>query len=107
MIRSVGIWKLVQRGWAEQAARVLLRVEHGLRALALGQAAREAGLTVLEMQIIRLVAGGAITKQVTVLLHLSPRTISTHLRHAFTELRISSRIELTRLVVGHEAACHN
>jgi hypothetical protein len=36
-----------------------------------------------------------------------PHTVGTHLWHAFTKLGISSRVELTRLVLEHEAACHN
>jgi DNA-binding NarL/FixJ family response regulator len=64
-------------------------------------------LTASELQIVRLVAGGATNKQVADRLYLSPHTVSTHLWHAFTKLGISSRVELTRLVLEHEAACHN
>ncbi|MEV4012529.1 helix-turn-helix transcriptional regulator [Nonomuraea angiospora] len=63
-------------------------------------------LTASELQIVRLVAGGATNKQVADRLYLSPHTVSTHLWHAFTKLGISSRVELTRLVLEHEAACH-
>jgi DNA-binding CsgD family transcriptional regulator len=64
-------------------------------------------LTASELQIIRLVAGGATNKQVADRLYLSPHTVSTHLWHAFTKLGVSSRVELTRLVLEHEAVCHN
>ncbi|WP_030918115.1 response regulator transcription factor [Streptosporangium amethystogenes] len=68
---------------------------------------RANSLTVLETQTIRLLAGGATTKQVADQLYLSPHTVSTHLWHAFTKLGISSRVELTRLLLEHEAACHS
>ncbi|MEV0232816.1 LuxR C-terminal-related transcriptional regulator [Nonomuraea sp. NPDC050786] len=64
-------------------------------------------LTASELQIVRLVAGGATNKQVADRLYLSPHTVSTHRWHAFTKLGISSRVELTGLVLEHEAACHN
>jgi DNA-binding CsgD family transcriptional regulator len=35
-------------------------------------------------------------------LYLSPHTVSTHLRHAFTKLGINSRTELTRIAVEQE-----
>ncbi|MFF5107526.1 helix-turn-helix transcriptional regulator [Streptosporangium sp. NPDC000509] len=63
-------------------------------------------LTASEMQVIRLVAGGATDKQVADRLYLSPYTVSTHLRHAFTKLGIGSRVELTELLLEHEVACH-
>ncbi|WP_260478445.1 AAA family ATPase [Nonomuraea sp. WAC 01424] len=61
-------------------------------------------LTASELQIVRLVAGGATNKQVADQLFLSPHTVSTHLWHAFTKLGISSRVELTRLVLEHDSA---
>jgi DNA-binding CsgD family transcriptional regulator len=35
-------------------------------------------------------------------LYLSPHTVSTHLRHAFTKLGINSRTELTRIAVEQD-----
>ncbi|MER6828984.1 helix-turn-helix transcriptional regulator [Streptosporangium sp. NPDC000563] len=55
---------------------------------------------------MRLVAGGATDKQVADRLHPPPHTVSTHLRHAFTKLGVGSRVELTKLLLEHEAACH-
>ncbi|MFI7455416.1 AAA family ATPase [Nonomuraea sp. NPDC049714] len=61
-------------------------------------------LTASELQIVRLVAGSATNKEVADQLYLSPHTVSTHLWHAFTKLGISSRVELTRLVLEHDSA---
>ncbi|MFC7644746.1 LuxR C-terminal-related transcriptional regulator [Streptosporangium lutulentum] len=60
------------------------------------------GLTVSELQVVRLVAQGATNRQVAERLFLSPHTVNTHLRHAYTKLDVNSRVELTRLVVEHD-----
>ncbi|WP_073839799.1 helix-turn-helix transcriptional regulator [Micromonospora sp. CB01531] len=59
-------------------------------------------LTASELQVVRLVAGGITNRQVADRLFLSPHTVSTHLRHAFTKLGINSRVALTRLVLTRD-----
>jgi DNA-binding CsgD family transcriptional regulator len=89
--------RLGAQPWAERA-RVELR--------ATGESARprhESSLTELtpqELQIARLVADGAATKDVAAQLFLSPRTVDYHLRKVFTKTGISSRAELRRLGLG-------
>ncbi|HEV7753351.1 MAG TPA: AAA family ATPase [Baekduia sp.] len=56
-----------------------------------------AGLTTSELRVVRLVADGATNREAADRLYLSPHTVSSHLRHAFTKLGINSRIELVRL----------
>jgi DNA-binding CsgD family transcriptional regulator len=34
--------------------------------------------------------------------YLSPHTVGTHLRHAFTKLRINSRVELPRMLAERD-----
>jgi len=53
---------------------------------------------------VRLVAQGLTNRQAAERLFLSPHTVSNHLRHAFTKLDISTRVELARLAVRHDGA---
>jgi DNA-binding CsgD family transcriptional regulator len=59
-------------------------------------------LTPAELQVVHLVAEGATNRVVAERLFLSPHTVNTHLRHAFTKLNISSRVELTRIVLAND-----
>ena len=84
------------RDWAGQARRELR---------ALGDApadAQRAGLATLtpqELQISRLVSGGASNREIAAQLFLSPRTIEYHLHKLYPKLGIGSRTELARLVL--------
>ena len=60
-------------------------------------------LTDSELQVVRRVAEGLTNRAVAEQLFLSPHTVSTHLRHAFTKLDINSRTELARIVAKHSA----
>jgi DNA-binding CsgD family transcriptional regulator len=81
-------------GFAERAARELA---------ATGERARRRttetldDLTPQEMQIARLVATGATSKEVAGELFISPRTVDAHLRSIFRKLGLSSRRELRGL----------
>jgi len=108
-----GEW--LRREGRKSEARVELRSAHeaftGLGAHAFaGRAARElaatgerarsrragapAPLTAQELQVARLVAGGATTKDAAAALFLSPRTVDAHLRSIFAKLGITSRRQL-------------
>jgi DNA-binding CsgD family transcriptional regulator len=61
-------------------------------------------LSPAELQVVRLVADGGTNRAIAERLFLSPHTVSSHLRHAFTKLAITSRVELTRIVLAHDSA---
>ena len=62
------------------------------------------GLTDAEVAVVKLVAEGLTNRQVAERLYVSPHTVSMHLRHVFTKLAITSRVELTRLSMEQESA---
>jgi DNA-binding CsgD family transcriptional regulator len=54
-----------------------------------------------EHRVAELVAVGLTNREIGASLFLSRHTIDSHLRQIFRKLDISSRVELTRLVVLH------
>ncbi|MFJ2931448.1 AAA family ATPase [Streptomyces sp. NPDC087219] len=87
------------------AERDVARVRRRLRAAGVRRRPSMAGLsgawpelTAAEIRVVRLVAQGLTNQQVAEHLSLSPHTVGSHLRRAFTKLDITSRVELTRLV---------
>jgi DNA-binding CsgD family transcriptional regulator len=61
-------------------------------------------LTGSELTVARLVAEGLTNREVAERLFVSPHTVNSHLRHAFSKLGISSRVELARVVRDYEIA---
>ncbi len=61
-------------------------------------------LTDSEAAVARLVAQGLTNREVAAHLFVSPHTVSGHLRHVFTKLGITSRVELARLVTQTESS---
>jgi DNA-binding CsgD family transcriptional regulator len=59
-----------------------------------------AALTRAEQEVVRLVAQGGTNREVAARLFLSPHTVNTHLRNAFTKLGVRSRVELARRVAA-------
>jgi len=89
------------------ATRDETRVRASLRELGVHRRARVAGpnvrplsgwgsLTVAENRVARLAAEGRTNKQIAEQLYLSPYTVATHLKHVFTKLDVTSRVELAR-----------
>ena len=64
-------------------------------------------LTESEVRVAQLAAYGLTNRQIGERLFLSPHTVSSHLRHTFTKLQISSRIELARMAAQHEPAARS
>lgn len=65
---------------------------------------RADGLTLREVEILRLVAAGMTNRQAAERLGLSIRTIDAHLRSIYAKLGIKSRSAATRYAVEHNLA---
>lgn len=57
-----------------------------------------ASLTDSELQVVRIIAAGATNRSAAEQLYLSPHTVSSHLRSAFTKLGINSRMQLAQVL---------
>ncbi len=86
-------------GARRDAARALA----SMRGLGIGRKRRGArkrpergwdSLTPSELEVVRLAAAGLTNPQIGQRLFISPRTVQTHLAHAFRKLDLSSRVEL-------------
>ncbi len=56
-------------------------------------------LTESERRVVLLVAEGLTNPQIASRLFVSPQTVKTHMKNVFRKLKVSSRTELTALVV--------
>jgi DNA-binding CsgD family transcriptional regulator len=52
--------------------------------------------------VVQIVVEDRTNREAAAALFLSPDTINTHLRHAFTKLGIRSRVELVRLALSQQ-----
>ena len=66
------------------------------------QAASVHGLTQRELQVLRLVAGGATNRSIAAELVLSERTIDRHVSNIFAKLLVSSRAAATAYAYEHD-----
>jgi DNA-binding CsgD family transcriptional regulator len=66
--------------------------------------ARTDGLTLREVEIIRLLAAGLTNRQIAERLGLSVRTVDAHLRSIYAKLGVKSRSAATRYAVEHQLA---
>ena len=60
-----------------------------------------AGLTVREVEVLRLVANGLTNAQIAQQLVISTRTVNAHIRSIYNKLEISSRTAATRFAIDH------
>ena len=61
-------------------------------------------LTESEKRVSRVIAEGLTTGQAAQRLFISPHTVDSHVRHSFRKLGISSRVEMTRIVLQTDTA---
>ena len=60
------------------------------------------GLSPRELEVLRLVAGGATNKAIAASLFLSERTVERHLSNIFSKLRVPSRAAATAYAYEHQ-----
>jgi DNA-binding CsgD family transcriptional regulator len=96
-----GFEALGARPWAERAAGELRA--GGARARR-GPKARGDTLTAQELQVALVVCEGLTNKAVGARLFLSPRTVETHLAHAFRKLGVHTRTELAHVLSSRESS---
>ena len=58
-------------------------------------------LTPTERDVVRLVSDGLGNKDIATRLFVSPRTVQTHLTHAYTKLGLTSRVQLAQEAARH------
>jgi HD-GYP domain-containing protein (c-di-GMP phosphodiesterase class II) len=56
---------------------------------------RPAGLTEREVEVVGLMAGGLLTKQIAVELGISPKTVDRHIQNSYRKMGVSSRAAAT------------
>ena len=63
-----------------------------------------AGLTLREVEVLSLVAGGLTNAEVGERLGISERTVGQHLRTIYSKLDVTSRVGATRFAIDHDLA---
>ena len=97
--RALTLYNDAGAEWDARRVRRRLR-ELGIRRRLVSVTRPDTGwpaLTDAELTVAELVAAGLTNRQVAERLFVSSHTVNTHLRHVYTKLEISSRVELARL----------
>ena len=104
--RTLAIYTELGATWDARRVRSRLR-ELGVRRRLVAAEPETNGwaaLTTSELAVARLVAEGLTNREVAERLFVSPHTVSSHLRHVFSKLGITSRVELARVARDYEIA---
>src|SRR6266404_2428224 len=104
--RTLALYTELGATWDARRARSRLR-ELGVRRRLITAEPETNGwaaLTTSELTVARLVVEGLTNREVAERLFVSPHTVSSHLRHVFSKLGITSRVELARAARDYEIA---
>jgi DNA-binding NarL/FixJ family response regulator len=104
--RALALYTELGATWDARRVRSRLR-ELGVRRRLIAAEPETNGWTALttsELTVARLVAEGLTNREVAERLFVSPHTVSSHLRHVFSKLGITSRVELARVAGDYEIA---
>jgi DNA-binding CsgD family transcriptional regulator len=88
----------------DTASYALNEIDRARAALtAAGQGADGAeGLTARERQVLRLIAGGATTREISERLFISAKTADNHIQHIYAKIGSTNRAAATRWAVDHD-----
>jgi DNA-binding CsgD family transcriptional regulator len=105
--RTVLAQALHDRGELDAAAAMFVSArglfdQLGVRHTDEAPAARPAGLTEREVEVLRLLAEGRTNKEIAAELFLSAKTVSRHLSNIFTKIGVSSRAAATAFAYQHD-----
>ena len=104
--RTLALYTELGATWDARRVRSRLR-ELGVRRRLVAAEPETNGWTALtasELNVVRLVVEGLTNREVAERLFVSPHTVNSHLRHVFTKLGITSRIDLARRARDHGMA---
>jgi len=104
--RALALYTELGAAWDARRVRSRLR-ELGVRRRLVAAEPETNGwaaMTAAELAVARLVADGLTNKEVAEQLFVSPHTVGSHLRHVFSKLGITSRVELARVARDYEIA---
>ncbi|MGZ8738745.1 MAG: LuxR C-terminal-related transcriptional regulator [Nocardioides sp.] len=85
----------------DAAAYAVHRLDVARKALATAPGDGLAGLTARETQVLRLIADGATTREVSEQLFISTKTADNHIQHIYTKLGLTNRAGATRWALDH------
>ena len=92
----------------DTAAYALNQIDIARNALLVaGQQGALAGLTTREMQVLRLIADGATTREMSERLFISAKTADNHIQHIYTKLGVTNRAAATRWALEHRVVISN
>jgi DNA-binding CsgD family transcriptional regulator len=87
----------------DTASYALHQIDLARRALAAeGRAGGAVGLTARELQVLRLIADGATTREISERLFISAKTADNHIQHIYIKLGVTNRVAATRWAFDHE-----
>ena len=86
---------------ADAATYAQQRIDVARKSLATSSGDGVAGLTARESQVLRLIADGSTTRQVSELLFISAKTADNHVQHIYTKLGVTNRAGATRWALDH------
>lgn len=83
------------------AGRRYLSPRVAARLSRMGRAQREDGLTLREIEVLRLISLGHTSREIAAILHLSVRTVESHRRRLHRKLGLRTRAELVNYAIRH------